>query len=342
MSRQSRSTPRKPGLVSKARARLRIGIVSPSAATRRTGNVHTAQRYAGFFRSAGHRVRLLSSWNGEPLDVLVALHARKSAGAVLAFAKAHPERPIILVLTGTDVYRDLARSKRAQRALELATRIITLQPDALSRIPRRFHAKVTSIVQSAALPPLGAPQRGNTVQFCVLGHLRAEKDPMRAGYALRVLPRSLDVRVVQAGGALEERYLRAAEALAARDPRYRYVGEVTHARALRILARSSALVLSSRMEGGANVLCEAIAAGVPVIASRISGNLGILGADYPAYYPLGDTAACARLMWRCIEDAAFVRRLRARVRQLRPLVAPARERRLLLGVLARAVAAAKR
>ncbi len=314
---------------------MRIGIVSPTAATRRTGNVQTAQRYAAFLRSAGHRVRMLPLWSGEPLDMLIALHARKSATSVRAFARAYPERPIIAVLTGTDIYRDLARSKRAQRVLELATRIVTLQPDALSRIPPRLRAKVTPIVQSATPPPRrrAVAGVGRRAQFCVLGHLRVEKDPLRAAYALREFAHDAPIRVVQAGAALDERYLRAAYRIAVRDPRYRYLGELSHARAVRVLASSTALVLSSRMEGGANVLSEAIAAGVPVIASRISGNRGILGASYPGYYAVGDTRACARLMARCIEDGAFLRRLCAHVRRLKPLVAPARERRLLLGVI---------
>ncbi|MDE2482524.1 MAG: TIGR04348 family glycosyltransferase [bacterium] len=313
---------------------MRIGIVSPAAATRRTGNVHTAQRYAAFLRSAGHRVRLLASWKGEPLDLLIALHARKSADAVLAFARAHPERPIVVMLTGTDLYRDLARSKRAQRALACATRIITLQPDALAHVPRALRPRVTPIVQSATAPARVPARRDGVTQFAVLGHLRAEKDPLRAAYALRRLSRELPMRVVQAGAALDERYLRAAEGLAARDARYRYLGERTHASAIRLLAQSTALVLSSKMEGGANVLCEAIAMGIPVLASRISGNLGILGRAYPGYFPVGDTDACSRLMRRCVEDRAFVRRLRTHVRALRPLVAPRRERRLLLAVVA--------
>ncbi len=313
---------------------LHIAIVSPTAATRRTGNLHTAQRYASLLRAAGHRVRVYSGWNGESADVLIALHARKSAESVFRFAQTYPERPVVVVLTGTDVYRDLARSKRAERALELASGIITLQPDAATRVPQRLRAKITPIVQSARVTRLWHPP-ADSARFCVLGHLRSEKDPLRAAYALRYVPRALDAGVVQAGAALDERYLRAAEAIVRRDARYRYLGDVSHARALAVLASSSALVLSSKMEGGANVLCEAIAAGTPVIASRISGNVGILGPDYPAYYPVGDTRACAALMRRCAQEPAFLRALSARVKRLRPLVAPAREQRSLLAVVSR-------
>ncbi len=323
--------------MSHPRTRLRIGIVAPAAATRRTGNAHTAQRYAAFLRSAGHRVRMLCAWNGEALDLLIALHARKSASAVLDFARAYPDRPVVVVLTGTDVYRDLARSKRALRALELASRIITLQPYAIARIPRRLHAKAIAIVQSATAPRTTASRAESGAQFCVLGHLRAEKDPLRAAYALRYLRRALDLRVVQAGAALDARYAGIARRIAERDARYAYIGDVPHARAQRILSRATALVLGSRMEGGANVLSEAIAAGTPVLASRIGGNVGILGPDYPGYFPVGDTRACAALMRRCVEDRIFLEALRSRVRRLKPLVAPTRERRLLLGVVASAI-----
>lgn len=314
---------------------LRIGIVAPSTVTRRSGNAHTATRYARFLRSAGHRVTLLPQWHGEPLDLLIALHARKSAGSALAFARDRAEGRLLVVLTGTDVYRDLARSKRAWLALEAADAIVTLQPAALRRLPPRLRARARAIVQSARAA-YTRPAGGGPLRACVIGHLRTEKDPLRAAYALQRLPNA-PIAVTQAGAAIDGAFAQRAHALAGKDSRYRWIGDISHARALRLLAHSDVLVLSSRMEGGANVLSEAIAAGVPAIASRIDGNVGVLGADYPAYFPVGNTERCARLLERCAEDPRFLASLRNRVRRLQPLVRPERERAEVLAAVRAAI-----
>ncbi len=277
-------------------------------------------------------MRVRERWAGEACDVLVALHARKSARSALAFARAFPARPLIVVMTGTDLYRDIAGSKLAQRAMRAAHAIVTLQPDGIGYLPRAVRAKARAIVQSSpARTGAVSPRAG--MQVCVLGHLRYEKDPLRAAYALQRLARDVSLRVIQAGAALQPRFARAAERIARANARYRWLGEVTHARALRILRQSDLLVLSSRMEGGANVLSEAIAAGIPVLASDISGNRGILGASYPGYFPVGDTVACAALLERFARDPRFALALRRRVRALAALVRPARERRLWLSLL---------
>ena len=137
-----------------------------------------------------------------------------------------------------------------------------------------------------------------------------------------------DIEVIHLGAALDAKL--EPKTL---DPRYRWLGSVPHARALRWLASSHAMVISSRMEGGANVVCEALRIGVPVIASRISGNLGLLGGSYPGYFPLEDERALARLITRAASDAAFYGRLRAKIRQLRPIVSPQAEARALRSAL---------
>jgi glycosyltransferase involved in cell wall biosynthesis len=118
---------------------------------------------------------------------------------------------------------------------------------------------------------------------------------------------------------------RQARANMVRDPRYRWLGEVSRGRARRILAASRLLVLPSRMEGGANVLSEAVTLGVPVLASRIPGNVGLLGTGYPGYFPLADTRALAVLLQRAEHDAGFYRQLKKWCLALRPLFVPARE-----------------
>ncbi len=319
---------------------MKIAIVTPAGAGTRSGNRHTAQRYAAFLRGAGHRVRTGAAWDGNGCELLLALHARKSHDSIARFRARFPDRPLVLVLTGTDLYRDLRVDAAARRSLEAATLIVTLQGEARRELPARLRHKVRVIYQSArAAPRARALQR--RFRICVLGHLREEKDPFRAALALRYLPDSPDLEVLHVGQALAPEMAAAAQRLMDEEPRYRWIGGVPHARALALLGSSRLLVVSSRMEGGANVICEAARAGVPVLASRIPGNVGMLGARYPGYYPLEDERSLARLIARARRSAPYYRQLRRALAARRPLFAPAAERRGLLAAVREAVQRAR-
>jgi putative glycosyltransferase (TIGR04348 family) len=317
---------------------MRIAIVTPSAASRRTGNRHTAQRYAAFLRGAGHRVRVASDWDGADCDLLIALHALKSHGSIARFAARHPDRPLVVVLTGTDLYRDIRTAAAARASLALATRLIALQDQAGRELDRSLRAKLRVVYQSARARRAAHPPAG-VFRVCVVGHLRDEKDPFRAAAALAHLPEAPRVEVVQVGDALTDEKAQEAQRLMRTDARYRWVGGVPHGRALDWLARSHLLVVSSRMEGGANVICEAARIGVPVVASRVSGNVGMLGRSYPGYYPLGNERALARMIRRAASEPRFYARLAAGTADRRHLFAPASERRGLLAVVREAARA---
>jgi putative glycosyltransferase (TIGR04348 family) len=306
----------------------RLFIVTPAAAGTRTGNRHTALRWATLLRAGKHRVQVAVEWTGEACDALIALHARRSHESIVRFRQTG--KPLIVVLTGTDLYRDLPDSPQAQQSLALADRLIVLQEAALDEIPA--HRAKTRVVYQSADPRLAHKPPKSPFRVAVIAHLRAEKDPMRAAAALEQLP-DRDLEVVQVGEALDSRLGAEAEQTMKRDARYRWLGSLPHRKALQWMATSHLLVVSSVMEGGANVICEAARIGTPVIASRMSGNLGMLGRDYPAYYPVADHAALARLLAQAKHDAAFYRRLQKALRARRALFAPAAERRALLGVV---------
>jgi putative glycosyltransferase (TIGR04348 family) len=304
---------------------MRIALVTPAGPGTRNGNRHTALRWAAFLRSAGHRVGVSVQWTPEArVEAMLALHARRSHASIKAFAG---DKLLVVALTGTDIYRDIHESKEARESLELADRLIVLQPRAIDELPRHLRSRARVVVQSCATGLRHAPVKGR-FRLCVIGHLRAEKDPMRALAALSHVPD--DVELIHIGAALDPGFETQAKRGMQRDPRYRWLGGVPHARALRWLASSHAMIISSRMEGGANVVCEALRIGVPVLASRISGNVGLLGSEYPGYFPLENDTALARLIARMAGDARFYARLKALVRSLRPMVAPQNEARALL------------
>lgn len=311
---------------------MKIVIITPAKVTSRTGNRNTALRWAGLLRQLGHRVRVQTEWDGGPADLMLALHARKSHASIRRFHDAFPGRPLVLALTGTDLYRDIRADADARWSMQVADRMIVLQDMGLKELTPALRRKTRVIYQSAR-PSRRLPPLKRSFEVCVIGHLREEKDPFRAAHALAQLPPRSRIRVTQLGRALDAESEREARAFMARDPRYVWAGEVPHARARRVLARSRLMVISSRMEGGANVVCEALASGVPVIASRIPGNVGMLGREYPGYYPLEDTAALARLLARAERDPEFLARLAAQCRARRPLVAAAREKAGLAALL---------
>lgn len=312
---------------------MRIALVTPAKPGSRAGNRHTALRWAAMLRAAGHHVEVMTEWSGQgDPELLLALHARRSHASIRAFALAHPSRPLVLALTGTDIYRDIHVSPEARESLALATRYITLQREAALELPRRQRARARVVMQSSSTRLRHRPV-ARAFRACVIGHLRDEKDPLRAALALAQLPAVLPIEVVQAGEALDEAFARKARALVRGDARYRWRGGIAHSRALALMASSHVLVLSSRMEGGANVVSEALRIGLPVIASRIAGNTGLLGRDWPALYPVGDERALARLLARAATDAAFYARLLRLTAALRDMVAPASEARMLLAAV---------
>lgn len=283
-------------------------------------------------RELGHKVTLEQQWSGSHAHCMIALHARRSHASIHAYATAFPDQPLVVALTGTDLYRDIHTDADAKASLALATRFIVLQELGAKALPPRLRGKVVTIYQSATAVSV-QPLR-SCFEFVVSGHLREEKDPFRAAAALSLLPATSGVRVTHLGRALTREMDREARQWMNREPRYRWLGELPRARAQRVLGRSRALVMSSRMEGGANVVSEALACGVPVIASRVPGNVGMLGAHYRGYFPVGDERALARLLARAERDAAFLTNLRQSCAARASLVAPARERAALQQLLA--------
>jgi putative glycosyltransferase (TIGR04348 family) len=307
---------------------MKIALVMPAGADKRSGNRYTAQRWAGFLRSLGHRVSVTEEWAGEDAAVLIALHARKSHTSIERFHRLRPGAPLVVVLTGTDLYRDLAVSDEAQLSLSWASRLIVLQDRGRRELAQRHRAKTHVVFQSADVTLRHAPQ-GKRFRIAVVGHLREEKDPFRAVSAIACLPSDTNLEVIQLGAALTPKMGKQAELWMQREPRYRWLGSKAHQQAMRWMASSHLLVVSSVMEGGANVICEAARIGVPVLASRVSGNIGMLGSDYPGYFRLFDDAGLARLIARAATDKAYYRKLRRSVLARRPLFAPAAERRAL-------------
>jgi glycosyltransferase involved in cell wall biosynthesis len=307
---------------------MNIAIIMPGSAARRSGNQHTAQRWSRFLRALGHRTTIATTWDGHAADMLIALHARKSGDSALAFHREFPQHPLIVALTGTDLYRDIRTDAMAKQVLRIATRLVVLQEQGRFELEASLQDKTFVVYQSAAVALQQAPVK-KRFRIAVLGHLREEKDPFRAVDAIAQLPQRAELEIVHIGAALDTAVREQAHEWMRKDSRYRWLESQPHHRALRWLASSHLLVVSSVMEGGANVICEAARIGVPVLASNVSGNIGMLGEQYPGYFALRDTQALAAAIERAAGDRDFYRRLKAGVRARRALFSPAAERNAL-------------
>ncbi|MBI3993132.1 MAG: TIGR04348 family glycosyltransferase [Candidatus Lambdaproteobacteria bacterium] len=304
---------------------MKVLIVTPARRGSLAGNRVTALRAAGFIRGLGHRVQVATAYRGQPSDMLLALHAERSADAVAEFRRRHPHAPLVVMLTGTDLYRPAGLSRASLSSLHLADRAVTINLRGSDDLPTEFRSKARAILQSVPPPRTLPPKYRRDFGVCVSAHLRAEKDPLLAARAARLLPAASRVLVRHVGGALSPEYAAQATAEAAANARYRWLGEVPRWRARQVLARSALLVVSSRSEGGAHVVGEAVVAAVPILATRIPGNLGLLGEGYGGYFPVGDAPALAALLRRAEQDVGFLQRLQRQIAMLAERFAPARE-----------------
>jgi putative glycosyltransferase (TIGR04348 family) len=300
-----------------------VCLVTPALAAANNGNWQTARRWARFL-AAAYRVRLAADWHAGEEALMIALHARRSAASVAAWRQAHPERPLLLVLTGTDLYRDIEHDASAQRSLALADQLVVLNSLGPQRLPEALRNRCTVLLQScSARRPLEKSKRH--LRALMVGHLRDEKDPLTYLRAVQRLAGREDLRFDHIGAALDPMLGAQAEALASRQPNYRWLGAMPHTAVRRQIQAAHVLVHASRMEGGAHVVIEALRSGTPVLASQIDGNVGLLGADYGGYFPAADDAALAALLEHCRDDAAMLSGLRAQCDSRTALFAPETE-----------------
>ena len=280
-----------------------ICIISPALAAANNGNWQTAKRWQQMLSSDYH-VEIMLQWDGtnkgKAFDAMLALHARRSADSIAQWAAKFPDKLVVLALTGTDLYRDIAVDALAQRSLKLAHRLVVLQDMGPKSLPVEFQNKCQVIFQST---PRRQSVRKTThkLRALMVGHLRSEKSPETYFAAARALARRHDIVLDHIGAPLDAELGKQARQLALEVPTYRYLGEQTHEQTRARIARAHVLVHPSRMEGGAHVVMEAVMSGTPVLASRIDGNVGMLGADYAGYFDCGDADQLANALIECRE-----------------------------------------
>ncbi len=319
--------------------RMKIIIITPALPSSRAGNRVTAARWQSILTELGHNVTVKASSDditqiSKKYDAMFALHAWRSATAINHFKQQFPQKPLIVALTGTDLYKFIkSHPKPTLRSIEQADALITLHDLAYLAIPKSAHKKVHVVYQSANFIKRKVTKNKRNFDICVIGHLREEKDPLRAAYAVRQLPDESRIRVLHFGKAHTPAWEKRAKKEMQINSRYTWYGEVPHWKINKLYANTNLMVLSSKMEGGANVISESCAVGLPVIASNIDGSIGLLGKNYPGYYPVGDTKALRNLLLKVEADRTFLNKLELTCRGKAKLFTYEREKSSLKKIL---------
>jgi len=300
---------------------LAIEIITPAPAGSLHGNRITALRWQDFLKKIGHQAQVSEKYLGSAVDLLVALHAYRSHTSIAQFRKTFPNKPIILVMTGTDLYRDMSIHPEVIQSMKIANAIVLLQPAALALIPKNLQSKVHVVYQSTK-PIKRKPLLKRDFLVSVIGHLRLEKDPFCTAKSLEYLPPESKIRVLHLGEAMSSDMRQLAKSFSTKLERYQWLDKLSHADTMQQLSRCHLMVISSLMEGGAHVVTEAIALGVPVIASDIPGNRGLLGDNYPGYYKVGDTKSLAKLLSKAETVPSFYKSLEQHIKKRSKYVQP--------------------
>jgi putative glycosyltransferase (TIGR04348 family) len=305
---------------------MKVALITPARLGSRSGNSITAVRWASILRLLGHKVSLSHEFNGQSADMMIALNAYRSAASIQRFRRHYPERPLVVALTGTDMYRFLnSHPVRTMDSIKAADRLVVLNNLAHKVLPPDQRRKCFVILESAAPLPNGRRPSVRYFDVCVIGHLRPEKDPLRTAQAADMLPASSKIRVHHYGKAHTTEWAELAQEEMARNPRYAWFDEVPHWQIRRVLASSRLMVLSSNIEGGPNCLSEAIVAGLPVITTDIDGCMGVLGPDYPGIFPVGSTEALSRQLIRTETDPDYLAELERYIVELAPYLSRQKE-----------------
>ena len=289
---------------------MKIILVTPALPHSRAGNRATAIRWRNILRDLGHHVHVDTIFSTGKYDAMVALHSWRSADSIQNFDEQHPDKPLIVALTGTDLYKFIKTNpKKTLHSIAVSDALVALHDLAYQAIPKQYCEKLSVIYQSAK--SINRKNKKNKKHFdvCVIGHLRDEKDPLRAAYAVRNLPNKSKIRIKQFGKAHDMKWADLAEQEMEKNPRYRWYDEVPHWQIRKEYATNQLMVLSSKMEGGANVISEACVAGIPIIASNIVGSIGLLGKSYPGYYPVGKTNALRKQLLKAEMDHIYLSNL---------------------------------
>ncbi len=298
-------------------------IHSPFPQETGQGNSVTAERMQLIMRSAGIGAHIETvTYQGGDAKCLVALNAWRSAGVVAEFDRRHNDRQIVVLVTGSDInHPEMGDENSDTRVtMERADALVTLHDADLKALPENLQHKSICIYPSVSLPT-GIKHREpleDRMDVVMAGNIRAVKNPQLAVEVGALLPSDSPIFINSYGDASDQLATEMTHA-SAEVKHFNWCGKLDHATLIEKMVRAQLLLNTSTIEGGANAICEAVTMGLPVIASDIRGNVGMLGEDYLGLFPNGDAQAAVGLLQRCVTELSFYQELKKQVAQRAPL-----------------------
>jgi len=321
----------------------KILLITPIPPSRHSGNQATANRWESILQEIGHEVEIANSFEEQSPDLVIAIHLRKSSKSITAFKNKYPNRPLITLAAGTDLYKDLKQPEFTEIikvSIRESDKILVLQPLAKKLIENDQQNKVSVIYQSTDINKFrasvheGVSQRQfEEFQIVVIGHPRKIKDSLRAALAAKLLPKDSNIKVKLIGKTIEPEMRSTIEKEMNENLRFSWLGELDRAGTWREMGRSNLMVLSSLEEGGANVISEAVSIGLPILATKIDGNAGLLRENYSGFFEAKNTEELSALMLKCEKEPQFLKLLTEQVRTKASLFTKEQEKETLKKII---------
>ena len=304
---------------------LDVLIHSPYPRQKSQGNAVTALRMKNLLAEGGLSVAIHERGDS-PIEAkcLIALNARKSAAEIFAFQERQSASVVVALLTGTDVNHPEMEDPCSDtiKALHQSDVIVSLHGGFSHRIPDELLGKTTVIYPSVRIPDTVRHFPTSEREVVIAGNFRDEKNPNLLIQAVgELVGESITFHAYGDGGSYQELLEKTADDY----DDFKLHGVQDHEVLLTKMQSASVLLNTSIEEGGANAICEAVAIGLPVVASKIDGNIGMLGQDYAGFFTSGDVGELAKLLRRIFAEKELYELLKQQVSKRAELFSYERE-----------------
>jgi glycosyltransferase involved in cell wall biosynthesis len=306
----------------------RIALVSPYTLPFLCGNSFMADRLRSGLTRSGYEVELFDSRRDTPdravrfaPQVLHSLNADKPHHWVKGFMDRHPV-PWVITLTGTDYNSWCGKEEpppHIRENLERARALVVFHMEALEALVNclpEIAGKIQVIAQGITCPacPQDVLQLRKELRiaprdsvFLMVSSIRPVKNLEAALLAFSEIERKMaNVRLILIGPVLDReeasRILKLGETLSS----FEYLGEKPHVEVQKFIAASDVFLNTSLNEGMPGAVLEAMASGIPVLASDITGNRSlVVTGDNGLLFPAGSVAGLVESALTLMRDESM-------------------------------------